>query len=679
MMNIIKQNRTETIALCAVIIIVAAGIYFRLKGLGKWPFTNDEYYLAQSVRHILETGFPGFKCGGYYTRGLLYQYLMSPFIAMGLHPEWSFRMVPFLSYIIALPGLYKLSTKISGKFVALIILAVFSVSTLEIELSRFARMYMPFQALFIWYLYFLYRAIVDKDSRAYPWMLTLSFVGPMLFEAGIFLSILNFLPVLKEDKVSLRYLGMSIFVFLFACFYLSYDFRHFPHGLSYHWPPDIPMDSNIGIERGVGRVYTPYLLLIEMFQNPVWILPFLVPFFFSIWGAFKIFCNAELPLITRLSLILCLLFSVGNQFAMILVVILVLLLLDRIEPVRFKADLLKPLVLPIAANLIFWMIYALANSGEFGPMAILMSGGHPEALAEKIFNNLPVKFKPFSNLINIFIVLFYPIIGLLGILYKWLMVYPLIILALGAIIVFNIYFLIQKTDKKLEGLRFLLAIAILNITMVSCLNLRTGTRFTFFLYPIFLLLALVSIKQLADNFLRDGLKAKIATACIFISIFIITEDFNFNHVLNIDSAKINFRKNYGHELTRHYIMRRDYKGVAEVIEANAKDGDLVISAHQTVHYYTEKVNYIIFGYKNRQFRSYTACKGKKDSWTGANMIYQIDQLLDLTKHSNNNIWIVVNIAKPRYDEAEVIQRYKDKLFFEAQDGILGIFKLNQVE
>jgi hypothetical protein len=585
--------------------------------------------------------------------------------------------VPFLSHIIALPGLYKLSTKISGKFVALIILSVFSVSTLEIEISRFARMYMPFQAIFIWYLYFLYRAIVDKDSRAYPWMLTLSFVSLMLFEGGIFLAMLNFLPVIRPEKVSIKFLIFSFFILLFGYFYLSFDFRHFPQGLGYHLPPDISFPANMGIDRGVSRIYTPYLLMIEMFQNPVWILPFLVPFSYSIWGAFKIFRNAELSLMTRLSLTLCLLFSVGNQFAMIIVVLLVLLLLDRIEPVRLKAELLKPLVLPIAAYLIFWIIYALANSGEFGPMAIFMSGGHPEALAEKIFNNLPERFKAFSNLINTFIVFSYPIIGLVGILYKWLMVYPLIILAMGAIIVFNFYFLIQKTDKELEGPRFLLAIFILSVIMVSCLNLSTGTRFTFFLYPVFFLLAAVSTKQLCDKFLRGGLTAKVATACIFISIFFMTEDFNLNHVLNIDSAKINFRQNYSHQLTRHYIMRRDYRGVAEVIEANAQDGDVVISAHQTVNYYTKKVNNILFGYKIKQFSSYTACKGKKDSWTNADLIYQIDQLLELIEHSKNNIWIVVNIAEPRYDEAEVIQRYRDKLFFEAQDGILGVFKLNR--
>jgi hypothetical protein len=310
-------------------------------------------------------------------------------------------------------------------------------------------------------------------------------------------------------------------------------------------------------------------------------------------------------------------------------------------------------------------------------MAILISGGHPEALAEKVLNNLPGKLKAFSNMVNTFIVFFYPIIGLVGILYKWLLVYPLIILASGTIIVFNIYFLIQKTDKKLEGPRFLLAIFILSVIMVSCLNLSTGTRFTFFLYPVLLLLALVSIKQLCDKLLRGGSTAKVATACIFLFIFIITEDFNLNHVLNIDSAKINFRKNYGHELTRHYIMRRDFKGVAEVIENHAKDGDLVISAHAAVHYYTKKVNYAFFGYKNKQFRAYTACSGKKSTWTNIDLIYKIEQLLDLIENSKTNVWIVVNIAEPRYDEAEVIQRYKGKLFFKAQDGILGIFKLNQ--
>jgi hypothetical protein len=360
---------------------------------------------------------------------------------------------------------------------------------------------------------------------------------------------------------------------------------------------------------------------------------------------------------------------------------IVLVLLDMVEFKRLRTDLLNTLVLPIAVTFIFWLIYGLVKSGEYGPLALLHSGGHVESLIEVIFNKIPGELQLVSNLLNLFLVLFYPITGLVGFLHRWLMVYPLITSASVATVVFNLYFLISKANEKYHGFRFLMAIFILCIMMVSILTIGTNTRFTFFLYPILLLLTIGSIKQLSDKFLRGGLTAATATLCIFILIFMMSKDFNLNHILNIDSAKINFRQEYNTRLTSHYIMRRDYKGVAEFIEAQAKDDDLVISAHQTLHYYTRKVNYILFGNKNqRQFPNYTACKGKKERWTNADLIYKTEQLFDLIEHSKNDIWIVVNISNPkyaRYDEAEVIKRYKDKLFFTAQDGILGVFKLEK--
>jgi hypothetical protein len=333
--------------------------------------------------------------------------------------------------------------------------------------------------------------------------------------------------------------------------------------------------------------------------------------------------------------------------------------------------------MPILANFIFWVIFGLVNSGDYGPLAVLSSGGHVEKLIEKLFNKIPGELQIISGSLNLFLVLFYPLIGLLGIFYKWLTVYPLMLLALGAILVFNLYFLIPKADGQYEGHRFLFAVFILNVMMVGILNIGTGTRYTFFIYPVFLLLALVCIKQLCEKFLGSGLKPKIATLTVFISIFVVSNDFSLNHLLHIDSAKINFRQVYNPYLTTHFIMRRDFKGVAEFIEAHAKDGDLVISSHHVVHYYTKKVNYFLFGNKNVQFRAYTACRGKKDRWTNTALIYKTEQLLDLIEHSKTNVWVVVNIAEPRYDEAEVIQRYRDKLFFTAQDGILGVFKLDK--
>ena len=56
---------------------VLAGLYGRFKGLGTWPLGVDEFYISRSIDNVLRSGLPRFPCGGYYTRGLLYQYLVA--------------------------------------------------------------------------------------------------------------------------------------------------------------------------------------------------------------------------------------------------------------------------------------------------------------------------------------------------------------------------------------------------------------------------------------------------------------------------------------------------------------------------------------------------------------------------------------------------------------------------
>ena len=51
-MNYNFEDRKRIVFFINVLLTVLAGLYFRLKGLGKWPLAVDEYYIAQSVRNI---------------------------------------------------------------------------------------------------------------------------------------------------------------------------------------------------------------------------------------------------------------------------------------------------------------------------------------------------------------------------------------------------------------------------------------------------------------------------------------------------------------------------------------------------------------------------------------------------------------------------------------------------
>src|SRR5450432_2606386 len=87
-------------------VAVLAGLYGRFKGLGAWPLGVDEFYISRSIDHILMTGLPGFPCGGYYTRGLLFQYLVAALRLAGQSPEFAGRFVAGVSSIAVIPTAY---------------------------------------------------------------------------------------------------------------------------------------------------------------------------------------------------------------------------------------------------------------------------------------------------------------------------------------------------------------------------------------------------------------------------------------------------------------------------------------------------------------------------------------------------------------------------------------------
>ena len=167
-------------------VALIAGMYGRFVGLGTWPFGVDEYYLSRSIDNIMRVGLPRFSCGGYYTRGLLYQYLVAGMRAGGMAPEFAGRLLAALSSLAVLPAAYRLTRRLAGPLAGWLAVVLLCISVWEIEMARFARMYAPFQAVFTWYLVYYVRYVVDRDEIALRFMIALSVVGVLLWEGGRF-------------------------------------------------------------------------------------------------------------------------------------------------------------------------------------------------------------------------------------------------------------------------------------------------------------------------------------------------------------------------------------------------------------------------------------------------------------------------------------------------------------
>src|SRR3984885_12113067 len=214
-----------------VVACVCCGIAARFAGLGRWPLAVDEYYFSQSVRNVLHFGIPQYACGGFYTRGLLLQYVAAALQLAGFSPELAPRIISAGSSLVALPAVFIVGRRVGGKNIGLIAVAIMAVSVWEVEIARLGRMYAPFQALFLWYLVFFLAYVVDRQRKALAPMLALSAVGVLLWEGGVLLALTNMLPpFIKNPSGRLRgrdwlYLAGTALLFVPIYWFATADLR----------------------------------------------------------------------------------------------------------------------------------------------------------------------------------------------------------------------------------------------------------------------------------------------------------------------------------------------------------------------------------------------------------------------------------------------------------------------
>ncbi|MFV2057649.1 MAG: hypothetical protein ACC707_14375 [Thiohalomonadales bacterium] len=281
------DNQYSSIWLALLGLSVIVGLYVRIDGLWLWPFAVDEYFLATSVENILKHGFPQFDCGGFYNRGILIQYLVAFERMLGISPELAPRIISVIAYVVALPALFYLAKRISGIQVASACIILLSLSVWEVEFARFGRMYAPFQALFLWYMVFLFRSVVDHCDRSRIIMYCLSAIGILLWEGGVFLILLNFIPPgLNIRKMKWRDWLFASLLLVIVVAYVKTDFRMMGDINPF------PIDT-AELASGTSLLHSgPVILVTTIFQHSiVWVLAALLPLCISIFYLVKIIRN----------------------------------------------------------------------------------------------------------------------------------------------------------------------------------------------------------------------------------------------------------------------------------------------------------------------------------------------------------------------------------------------------
>ena len=594
------------------VVAVIIGIIVRFNGLGTWPFSSDEYYFAKSVENVLRFGLPAYECGGYYTRGVLLQYLAAGLQLSGLSAELAPRAVAATTSLLALPAVFLLGRRLYGNTTGLLVLALIAISVWEVEIARFGRMYAPFQTVFLWYLVYFVRYTVDKQQHAVWGIIALSIVGVLVWEGGVLLAVANFLPPFlnhtqgRLNIAQCRYLGWMALLLFPIYWFATHEFRYL--GDISPLPPNY--DSLVAAASPDASASV----------QPIWMTLPGHPLWFV--GALPLFAAAgfSLPWIMQFrdrwmlaaGLLVVLAAALLHQFSVVIAT-LTLLLLFRL--MQWRELLCRPalgFVIAILAAAVFWTTVGLATHTWRGDQASGL-GGVTIALGYQFFgfpDFLEVIARPWARAV--------PVLGISVLL--------LTTVAAIRIILQND----AMSSAKLSTERVLLIIAIVLVLLSSASDApRTTTRYSFFLYPLLLIFAVGTLTHAVEFIVRRKRIAGTLGVAVVLGWYALTEDLQPNHLRNIDTAEINFRLNMSSGKRTHYIGRTDRRAVTDWLAAHADPStDLIISGNGVtgLDFYYPHFDFVYVDPRDQRLAAWACRQGTVERWTNLPLVYSMSTL-----------------------------------------------------
>ena len=576
-----------------------AGLYGRFKGIGTWPLGVDEFYVSRSVDNILRSGLPGFSCGGYYTRGLLYQYVVAGIRLLGSSPEFAGRLVAGLSSLAVLPAAYLLGKRVDGPLVGWLAAILLCVSVWEIEMARFARMYAPFQAVFVWYTVCFLCYTVDRKNAALGWMAGLSVLGVLLWEGGVLLGFANIFAVLMlHDRGRLRashawrLAGLSVLVVLL--FLATHDLRGFapvPQGAA-----PVADQGSHGIVHLAAAFFAP-LAPHWRWAGVAGVIPLLLA-----GASLRWIWAQRVRWLTAAGLCCVLLAGALHLFTLAAGFLVLLLMTGLIGWEELTARAARFFWMTLGALLVFWWVFAVFSAPGSASLAAVV--------------HLLVGFPDVYD----------------GVFRPWLRTLPWLSAGMGIALAVMGWRAVRRRGTAPDTVASLAGLIVFIVLVVGAIPTnRIETRYTFFLYPVLIVLSVAALVALFQTQRVLRRVPMVIAAAIPLLCFAAAEDFQPHHIAAVDSARVNFRVGMSPALAAHFYPRSDLRAAGQWLRSHVQRGDVVISGIPSLDPYYGDFNYFFLSDGDGRYEDYLCRDGRTERWTHHAVLYTLnalDTLLD---------------------------------------------------
>ena len=177
-------------------VLVGIGLWLRVRNLGHLSLIVDEGVQALAIEAILKHGIPRMESGALYLRGPLYLYIQAALASLFELNEFWLRFPGVLFGTAAIVPAYILGKDLFNRPIGALSAIIIAISAWEIEMSRYARVYIVFQFFFLIALIFFYRGFVVDEYRAKLWFLVAAFFAFLTHELSQVLGTLFLIPIL---------------------------------------------------------------------------------------------------------------------------------------------------------------------------------------------------------------------------------------------------------------------------------------------------------------------------------------------------------------------------------------------------------------------------------------------------------------------------------------------------
>jgi hypothetical protein len=436
-------------------------------------------------------------------------------------------------------------------------------------------------------------------------------------------------------------------------FFIRFDF--FNWGVTNAFPPDVVPHG----QRSVADL--PILLATVVPQNRYWLGGFIVLAVFTVGALSVVWRDRALDARARFSVGFLALLCLANLYGMVVSCALLLLLMGWLRPRDARSSGVRALVLVGLASAGFWSAFLWNTTGWHA----LFDDFQDQARFRKMLIALVDYPLVYDKVID-----------------KYLAAIPAFTVMAAGFLGVGLWFALFGKDERLrEGFRFLLFLIILHVVLVGILTTPyKSTRYTYFLFPLVLLLSVASMKVVISAMAKHPWRGAAFAACL-ISWLVLSEDFDVYHLSHMDSKEVYYRFHLGPESERaaHYYRRYDFRSASESINRNRGESDLVVSVFLLApDFFLDRLDYVYRSHTLEQFHRNSRCSGTQEAWTNKELIHSSHVLYELLEHSERTVWVMAysDAAEGTYaEEKHLAKRLAAQRFYTTDDGMISVYRI----